>query len=294
LNTAARPLGGADYQGVYLLVETIKNQKNRLKLQKLKTSDTALPAISGGYIFKFEWMVTEIEQRLMCPTGQANCWNWLEVADPEPWNQPQQDYLVQHLSSLSTALHSPTPADTVTGYPAFIDTPSFVDQVIIQELTRNLDAYSRSQFFHKDRDAKIFAGPLWDYDLIAGVGFGTGTSGNLGTTGWQYEASASRLAVTADWFPRLLADGAFKTQLVARWTALRKTKLSDAEIAARISRLATGLAAGAQRNFQKWPILTTQRVGMFSTPTAATWEGQVTAMQDWLVARAAWLDTMWR
>jgi hypothetical protein len=191
-------------------------------------------------------------------------------------------------------LHSATPADATAGYASFIDTASFVDQVIVHELTRNLDAYSRSQFFHKDRDAKIFAGPLWDYDLIAGVGFGTGTSGNLGTTGWQHEASASRLAVTADWFPRLLADAAFKAQLVARWSALRKTKLSDAEIAARISRLAMGLAAGAQRNFQKWPILTTQRVGMFTTPTAATWEAQVTAMQDWLVARAAWLDTMWR
>ena len=36
LNTAARAMGSGDYQGVYLLVETIKNQKSRLNLKKLK------------------------------------------------------------------------------------------------------------------------------------------------------------------------------------------------------------------------------------------------------------------
>jgi hypothetical protein len=294
LNTAARPMGSGDYQGVYLLVETIKNQKARLNLKQLETTDTALPAISGGYIFKFEWMVSDIDQRLMCPSGQANCWNWLEVADPEPWVPAQQEYLTQHLRSFVDALHSPTPSNAMTGYPAFVDTASFVDQVVIQELTRNLDAYSRSQYFYKDRDTKIFAGPLWDYDLIAGVGIASGSGGNLATSGWQHEAIASRLMVTADWFPRLLADPDFKSQLVARWKVLRQAQLSDTEIRARISRLTAPLAAGAQRNFQKWPILTTQRVGPFTTPTAATWQAQVTAMQDWLIARAAWLDTMWR
>jgi hypothetical protein len=253
-----------------------------------------MPAISGGYIFKFEWMVGDIDQRLACPSGQANCWNYLEVTDPEPWVQPQQDYLSQYLASFVNALHSATPAHATTGYPAFIDTASFVTQVVVQELTRNLDAYTRSQYLHKDRDGKIVAGPLWDYDLTAGVGFGTGAGGNQSTSGWQYESSASRFTSTADWFPRLVADPDFKSQLVARWKALRQAQLSDDEIRARIARLSAPLTAGAQRNFQKWPILTTARIGMFTTPTAATWQGQVTSMQDWLIARAAWLDTMWR
>jgi len=50
----------------------------------------------------------------------------------------------------------------------------------------------------------------------------------------------------------------------------------------------------AQRNFQKWPILTTPRLVIFDTPTVATWEGQVTAMRDWLIGRMAWLDTNWK
>jgi hypothetical protein len=290
LNTALRPVQASDYMGVYLLVEKIKNQKDRLNLQQLEPEDTALPAIAGGYIFKFEWRVMDIAQELACPSGQQNCWDYLEVYDPQPWNVQQQDYLTQHLQSFVTALHSATPSDEATGYPALLDVRSFATQVIIHELTRNLDAYTRSQYFFKDREGKINAGPLWDYDLTAGVGR---QASGLAIEGWQHESMASRFTITADWFPQLIADPAFNTAVVARWKELRLAELSDAQVTARIADLTAGLAAGAARNFGKWDILTTASVGSFDTPTAATWDGQVTAMRDWLLARMAWLDTVW-
>jgi hypothetical protein len=290
LNTASRPVQASDYMGVYLLVEKIKNQKDRLNLQQLEPEDTTLPAIAGGYIFKFEWRVMEIEQMLACPSGLDNCWDYLEVYDPQPWNPEQQGYLSDHLQSFVTALHSATPSDETTGYPAFIDVRSFATQVVIHELTRNLDAYTRSQYFFKDREGKINAGPFWDYDLIAGVGR---QATGLATEGWQHEAMASRFTSTADWFPLLIADPAFNAAVIARWKELRQAELSDAQVTARIAELTAGLAAGAARNFEKWDNLTTATVGGFDTPTAATWEGQVTAMRDWLLARMAWLDTVW-
>jgi len=252
-----------------------------------------LPAIGGGYIFKFEWQVTYIEQELACPAGGANCWDWLEVVDPKPWTSEQQTYLANHLLEFAAALHSAAPSDPVSGYPAFIDTASFVNHVIVNELTRSLDAYTRSQFFYKDRDGKIFAGPLWDFDLIAGVGSDSAYQ-NLSVEGWQYESVESRFDSTADWFPILLADPAFRAALVARWRELRQGALSNAEVSARIATLTAGLSAAADRNFQKWQILTTERVGFFDTPTAGTWQGQVQAMQDWLLARMAWLDSQWQ
>jgi hypothetical protein len=290
LNTAARPVQASDYMGVYLLVEKIKNQKDRLNLQQLEPEDIALPAIAGGYIFKFEWRVMDIAQELSCPSGQQNCWDYLEVYDPQPWNPEQQGYLTTHLQSFVAALHSATPSDETTGYPAFLDVRSFTTQVIVHELTRNLDAYTRSQYFFKDREGKINAGPLWDYDLTAGVGR---QASGLAIEGWQHESMASRFTITADWFPRLIADPVFNAAVVARWKELRQTELSDARVTARIADLTAGLAAGAARNFERWDNLTNASVGSFDTPTAATWDGQVTAMRDWLLARMAWRDTVW-
>lgn len=293
LNTKARPLESSDYQGVYLLVETIKNQKHRLDLKQLEPEDTTLPTISGGYIFKLEWRVTSIEQELVCPDTTLYCWDSLEIADPEPVNAEQEAYLAGFLGQLGLALHYATPSDPETGYPALIDTASFVNQVIVHELSRNIDAYTRSQYFYKDRNGKLFAGPLWDYDVIAGVGSSSGFP-NLAIEGFQYDSVASRFSSTADWFPRLIADPVFHAALVARWKELRAGVLSDAEITARITRLTEGLAAAAERNFQRWDNLTTRRVGVFDTPTHATWEAQVAGMRDWLIARAAWLDTQWQ
>lgn len=292
LNSDGAPLDASDYQGVYLLVETIKNQKSRLNLQQLEPSDTLLPAISGGYIFKFEWNVKSFEQPLPCPSGQSNCWDFIDVDDPKQMVPEQQQYLTQYLQQLVGALHSASPADPTSGYPAFLDVGSFVNTVIVSELTRNLDAYVRSQYLHKDRDGKLVAGPLWDFDLIAGVGMSS-QAPNLSTSGFQYAAAESRLEITADWFPILIGDPAFAAQLRARYQELRQGLLSDAQVNARIDTLSQGLAAGAARNFAKWDNLTTERIDVFTTPTVDSWEGQLTAMRSWLTARLAWLDSQW-
>lgn len=292
INSEPRALHSSDYQGVYLFVETIKNQKNRLNLQQLEPSDSALPAIQGGYIFAFEWERTDIEQPLPCPEGAEYCWDWLGVTDPKPLNPEQHDYLASHVAQLAAAFHAENPADPELGYPAYIDTASFVNRVIINEFTRNMDSYVRSDYYYKDRDTKVFAGPLWDFDVIAGVGSSQGSYANMSPEGWQYENFESRWE-TADWIHILMTDATFRAALAARWRELRQGVLSNAEIVARIRRLTQGLAKAAQRNFERWPILTTEYIVQFETPTADSWEEQVEVMQEWLLGRAAWLDTQW-
>ncbi len=298
VNVDNQPLAADDYQGVYQVVETIKNQKDRLDLKQLDETKTSATEITGGYIFKFDWMLTA-DVSIPCPTSAANCWKYLELVDPVPVAQPQMDYLTQHLVSFNNALHTTNIADATTGYPSFVEVGTFVDHVIINEFTRNMDGFARSQYFFKDRGAKLNAGPLWDFDLIAGIGlkpggFG-GTMANTAADGWQYEGNKSRLAgATADWFPVLIADPTFKAQLITRWKSLRQGLLSNASIASRIDAASAGLSAAAGRNFTRWNILTQARVEPFDTTIDATWAGQISSMKTWLQARAAWLDTQWK
>lgn len=304
VNVDNTPLDADDYQGVYQVVETIKNQKDRLNLKQLDETKTTDAQISGGYIFKFEWMITA-ETPLDCPATSANCWKAMELVDPIPIAPVQKTWLTQHLVSFNDSLHGTNIADPTTGYPKYMEVKSFVDSIIVSEFTRNMDAYARSQYFYKDRDAKINAGPLWDFDLIAGTGMKAGgmfggmpggtSMANVPTDGWQYEGNASRLkGATADWITVLVADPTFKAQLVARWKELRKTLLSDTAVGSRIDAVSAGLAKAAERNFKKWNILTAARIEPFDTPTEATWEGQITYMKTWLQQRAAWIDGQWK
>ncbi|MFE7874240.1 CotH kinase family protein [Micromonospora humida] len=282
-NVADRPVSAEDYQGVYLIVETIKNAKNRLDLKDLDPDDVTLPAITGGYILKFEWLTAE-EPTLDCQGRPATCWHYLEVVDPSPLQPEQQAWLTGHLQQFNDLMQSPGFADPVAGYPAWIDVGSFVDSFILNELTRNFDAYARSSYFYKDRGGRITAGPLWDLDLTYGVGGGA----NLETTGWQYEQP--RWPKPNNWINRLVTDPGFMALVRTRWAELRRGPLSAAGLDARLTALTAPLANAADRNFQRWPNLTTEKIGPIVTPTADTWQGQLDYLRDWLDRRMAWLD----
>ncbi|WP_436971479.1 CotH kinase family protein [Micromonospora vinacea] len=285
VNTDATPVGAGDYMGVYMFMETIKNSKDRLDLKQLDEDDVTVPKIQGGYIWKFEWMAAE-EPTLPCTGPAATCWNYLEVADPSPLQPQQRDWLRGHLQEFNDVLHSSNFADPTTGYRKYIDVDSFIDLMIVNELSREMDAYVRSSHFYKDRDTKIFAGPLWDFDLSFGVG---GFFANDQVSGWQHQQT--RQPSANDWFAQLLRDSAFVNQARSRWQTLRRGLLSDAALQTRINALATPLTNAAQRNFQRWPNLTAPTVSFFRTPTSPTWQGQVQVMRDWMLRRAAWLDS---
>lgn len=291
LNVDSQPIAANDYQGVYLLTETIKRSSDRLDIQKLKETDLTEPAISGGYILQFNMMASEPPTLTCTPKTGQTCWSDLEVIEPDEPQAAQLTWITNYIQKFHDALHSANPADPVTGYPAYIDVDSFVNRIIHNELAREGDAYLRSTHFYKDRSGKLVAGPLWDYDL--GYNAFTGFAGMGGTStvqGWQYEPMFG-MSSTTDWFVKLMQEPTFLAKVKARWQELRRGVLSDAQISAQITTLTAPLANAAQRNFQRWPNLSTATVGGFGTQTTQTWEQQIQIMRTFLTQRAAWLDS---
>jgi hypothetical protein len=297
INYAARALGDTDYQGIYWVTETIKNNAHRTNLQELQPTDTTPPNVSGGYIFKFDQAAAE-EPKLVCTgsnpisggfgmmTGGGTCWTDLEVIDPDPLGPEQKAWLTQYIQTFHNALH----ATPIGDYAASIDVASFVDYLIVNELTRNVDSYVRSAYFHKDREGKLKGGPLWDYNFSLAVG-GSGTIAPApAMNGWQFQGSRN----VNNWFPKLGADAAFMAQVKTRYKALRGNLLSQASIDQRIAMLTAPLdAAAVARDFAKWPVSTVLpggHSGIVYGPSVATWEGQVEAMRTFITARLAWMD----
>ena len=292
LNTSNRPLESSDYLGVYLLVETIKNAPARLNLAQLNDTDTMVPDITGGYIFKFELDVAE-QPILTCSgggqgQGGGNCWQDLEVYDPSPITPVQQTWLNDHIQAFHNALFANTFTDPTLGYAPYVDVASFVNYLVLTEVTRDLDGYIRSMYLHKNREAPIVVGPLWDYNLSMATGC---CDSNLSTSGWQYEVP--RNGDANGWCQRMLEDPTFAAMVSARYRALRASILSDAQIDARINALSGPLTEAAARNFQRWPNLTQGRITFFDSPTDATFSGQIETMRSWLKQRLSWIDTQW-
>lgn len=298
-----------DYEGVYMLIESIKNTKNRQDLKQLRAEDVDSSVLSGGYIFKFEWNAAE-EPLLPCPQENSPyCWQYndgsgggnfgmpasmsgLEIVDPFDINSQQADWLAEYLFKFSEALHTSTLNDAANGYGQYIDVTSFADQIILNEIGREADAYIRSAYFYKDRNDVLFAGPLWDYNLSLGTGFDMGQE-NLATSGWMYEVNDTRQDPSNDWFITMVQDPEFAQLLSNRWKELRQGVFSDSELNALIDELASPLKNGANRNFERWPNLGSATIGFFESPVSDTWEEQIEAMRDWLMERTIWLDSQW-
>ena len=56
----------------------------------------------------------------------------------------------------------------IDGFTTIIDVPSFVDFMVSNEFAANVDGYQLSTYFHKDRNGKLRAGPIWDFNLTLG------------------------------------------------------------------------------------------------------------------------------
>jgi hypothetical protein len=287
LNLDSAPMATNDYQGVYLLVETIKINKDRLNLQKLKATDLTEPAISGGYLLQFNAAAAE-EPILQCtpPAGVTGyqCWRDLELVDPKDVQPQQEAWITDYIQRFHDSLRSANPSDPQTGYPAYIDVDSFVNRIIHNELAREGDSYIRSTHFYKDRGGKLTAGPVWDNDLSYGA-----YDGLRGVQGFQFSVNFAGFS-TSDWFVRLMQDPAFREKVQARWQQLRSGIMSDAQLQARITALTTPLTNAAARNFQRWPILSSRQVGPFPTQVTQTWPEQLDLLSQFMTQRAAWLD----
>jgi hypothetical protein len=291
INYAGRALAETDYQGIYWVTETIKNNKVRTNLKQLDETETVLPEISGGYIFKFDQAAAE--QPILTCTGSpmlggrggggmtGTCWRDLEVVDPDPLIDPQKTWLTQHIQTFHDSLH----ATPIGNYATYIDLPSFVDYLLVNELTRNVDAYVRSAFYHKDRDGKIKAGPLWDYNFALAVG-GSGTIDPMG--GWQFAGTRN----VNNWYQKLTAQPSFMDMVKARWKSLRGNLMSQAALDQRITDLIAPLAgAPIAHDYAKWPVSTVYaNTGIVRGPTVATFEGQVQALRTYIAARLTWMD----
>lgn len=220
-------------------------------------------------------------------TGTAGtCWTDLEVVDPDDLNAEQKAWLTKYIQTFHDNLHKSPIGD----YATYIDQKSFVDYLLVNELTRNVDAYVRSAYYHKDRDGKLKAGPLWDYNFaLGGVGAQSPTPTSTSDPGWQYTGTGRNVN---NWYPKLTGDASFMSQVKTRYKELRSSLWSDASMKSRIDSLCAPIKQAVVRDYARWPVpgVILSSTGFTGGPTAATWDGQVQVMRDFITARMAWMD----
>ena len=269
------------YNGVYVLTETLKRSANRLNLDALRPCHDDEPEITGGYIVRFD--------KVDSPTLPG--WGNLQTTYPDPdvITNKQRNWMADHMREFQRLTRAANFNDPVEGYRSFVDEQSFINIMLINELTKEQDTYIFSHYMYKDREGPLHFGPLWDYNLIAGAGIST-----LQTTGWNYRVRNSQGGWESRVFER---DVEFRQKWIDDWVEYRRTILKDENLFARMDKQTRSLeipegetSGAAVRNFARWDILGNRALNEFTSPVSETWEGQLDFMKNWFDDRMKWID----
>ena len=268
-----------EYQGIYLLMESLKRDENRVDIARLDSTEVSGEDITGGYIW-------EINGRDGVDYFEEN--RKIKYPKFDEVNSAQLEYIKSFDDAFRTKMRKSASiySDPNTGYVQHIWAESFIYEAIVQEAMRNSDAYGWSGFYHKDKNGLINAGPVWDLDQSAG----NSTYPDNGVVeGWMIEHPGTNN--TPFYWPLLLNDPYFKYSLSLRWKELRADKFKTNKLLAYIDSIASLLSEAQIREFEKWPVLGQdiwRETDGFDQRD--TYQKEVDYLKEFLTERWDWMD----
>ena len=285
------------FQGIYVLMEKIKRDRNRVDISKNKVED-----ITGGYIIKIDkptgdgdWYDENIAfasqyntTGLLVDRGNINF--LYEYPKADDVSDEQKKYIQDYIHLFETALISEDFESIENGYRQFIDLDSFIDFFILNEFSKNPDGFRLSTYLHKEKGGKLKMGPIWDFNLAFGnVNYCDGDS----PYGWAHRfndiCSGDNWQVPF-WWNRFLDDPEYVSLLKERWAILRSEILSSDTVSGRLRELQENLkgSSAIDKNFGKWLIL-----GKYIWPNkfiGDSYDSEINYLEEWINERFDWLD----
>lgn len=289
-----------EYMGVYILLEKVKRGKNRVNIAKITVADTTGDALTGGYMVKIDKVEGAStagwnSQFLPFQGAWQRIYYQYHYPDPEDITPGQVTYLQYVIRVFEATMASNGYADTALGYPRYIDVNSFVDYLLLNEFSKNVDAYRLSAFMYKDKESKggkLTMGPIWDFNH----GFGNSDYYDASLIpGFELTYLTTNVSFRQNdsfqppfWWTRLVADPNFSKKLAERWNVLRKNQFSPGTIHGYIDSLTAWLDEAKTRNFEKWPVL-----GVYVWPNyyvGQTYQDEIAYLKQWITDRVSWMD----
>jgi subtilisin-like proprotein convertase family protein len=287
-----------EYQGIYVVMEKIKRDADRVNISKLKPTDISGADVTGGYIVKIDKSTgndTESWASTFPPensSGGQQIRFFYDYPDAVDMMPQQKAYIQSYLDSFETAVHAPDFA-TANGYRKYAHVPSFIDFFLINEWSKNVDGYRISTFLTKPKitqnGGKLTMGPVWDFDIAwRNSNYCEGDK----VYGWQYEIEdvcPGGYWQPPTWWKRFRQDPGFTSSLKCRWLEVTQSIWQPARRVAWVDSVKTLLNESQQRNFQYWPILG-QYVWPNPDPIYTSYAGETAGFQNWLNQRANWMS----
>lgn len=239
-----------EHMGNYYLCEQIKVDKNRVDLS------------DEGFIMECDLWYDE-QFKFMSPIHNVP---W-QFKDPDEVTQEQFDAMYAYVSAFETALFG-AESFAAREYLDYVEPGSFVDWWVVNELAQNSEINQpKSAYIHKEKDGKLVAGPVWDFD------WGT----FIPKEKYNYVAMGPKYYVN-----QMFQDREFRKLIKERWA---QYKAALATIPEYIDGIAATLTESDRLNIAMWPIARTT-----NQDESLSFEEAVARLKTAYEGKYQWLD----
>lgn len=272
-----------EYQGLYLLMESVEEGPDRLPLTE---SDRGSAATS--YIVRRDWydptssgsmddLLYDIAVSRYAP---------IEIVYPgtRTITDDQRAWIASDLNYIEKCLYSYDYDTEPYSYEEHLDVDTFVDYAIINEFSANLDAGSYSTYFYRDVRGLLCAGPVWDFN-----------------NAFDNYSDESQLGL-GFFMPgqpvyfMLFKDEAFVERTIERYRELREGVLSDEYLTSFVDETVAYLGPAVDRNYAVWgysfdagSMDADNRLNPVER-NPASFEEAVDNIKTFITGRGGWLD----
>jgi hypothetical protein len=264
------------FLGFFTLIEKIERDRERVNVSALPRSAARAPAMTGGFILRIDKGGADF---IAAGRGLQ-----FVYPDPEdmtvPERRPQLDFIRAFIDGFGQAASATDFRHPATGQPysAFIDVDAWIDHNIINALTKNVDGLRISAYFHKERDGRLAAGPVWDFDRSLGTPYDPRASE---PEEWNQTWNAADY-FNEGWWRLLFRDPDFKSRYRARFKALLNGEFSAGNLDRIVDGMAAEVGGAADRNFRRWTQF---------PPRDGSHAAEIALLKDFLRRRVSWIKT---
>jgi len=248
------------YQGVYLLTETVKVGKHRVNIPK------------DEFSYLLEFSSTERPNEIHVITKRGNNF---QVKYPKSPTDSALNVIQKRLIDWEFFLYHEIESGN-TSYESWIDLEDYLRYYWIQELSKNFDgAFRRSIFLTWERGKPFRLGPVWDFDIAYG--------------NWEVDSLRSPTdwyVRTSEWNKQFLQIPAVSQGATTYWKNHEPffRSLPDS-----IKKYASQISAAAQNEFKRWPVLENTENWTYKE-AYDSYDEAIDSLNSWITQRIDWIN----
>lgn len=250
------------YNGLYDIGEHVRDDAERVDIGK-RIGTLTEPHPDDGFFIEMDWRLGE-EFFFYTPAGLA----YTVKNDSSP---ADRDRIFAYMNNFEERLYDRQNPQWLANISEVLDIESFLDYYIVQEMTKNNDAYSLSTFLYRKTGGKLAFNPPWDFDLSSGFW------GDQDPTGWKHPNSPPIFNNTVNsYVGEMLEHQVIKDHLLRR---MRYFNSRIPHISNFIQANGQLLAPDRQADLLLWN----------NPEDGLDYNGSIAKLNTWYVQRSAWM-----